>query len=114
MVLGSADDPTSRGGKEEMNTLLFSLLAFLLGAAVGQFYFGGLWLTVKRLSSVRSPGLLAFGSFVIRTGLAVFCFYLIASTGHWERVLASVVGFAAARWILVMRLRPGEARGLCR
>jgi F1F0 ATPase subunit 2 len=97
-----------------MNTILPILLAFLAGAVIGQFYFSGLWLTVKRVSYVRSPGLLAFVSFLVRTGIAVFCFYLIASAGRWERILASVAGFAASRWLLVIRLRPGKAAGLSR
>jgi len=91
-----------------MNAIWSVLLTFLAGTAIGYFYFGGLWLTVRKLPSARSPGPFAFGSFVVRTALAVFCFYLIASAGHWERLIASVVGFALARWVLVMRLRPRE------
>lgn len=91
-----------------MNAIWFAVLAFLAGTAVGCFYFAGLWFTVRRLPSARSPGLLAFGSFAARTVVAVFCFYLIATRGHWAGVIASVLGFALARWILVARLQPRE------
>lgn len=93
-----------------MINLLYVFLSFVAGLAIGQFYFGGLWLTVKRLPQVRSPGLLAFGSFVARTGVSVFCFYLIATGGHWEQLLASVLGFALMRVVLVSRIRPSQLK----
>ena len=31
------------------------LLAAIFGAAMGVFYYGGLWLTVQRLSRVKNP-----------------------------------------------------------
>jgi F1F0 ATPase subunit 2 len=92
-----------------MNIVWSVVLAFLAGLAIGQFYFGGLWLTVRRLPVTRSPALLAFVSFAVRTGISVFIFYLLSLGGHWERLLASVAGFALMRMVLVWRLRPRQS-----
>ena len=89
-----------------MTNIWLTGLAFLAGLVVGQFYFGGLWFTVRRLPTARSPALLALGSFAVRTGVSVLIFYLISLGGHWDRLLACVAGFTAMRLILVVRLRP--------
>lgn len=80
------------------------MVAFLVGMGAGAFYFGGLWWTVRRLPSAGQPALLTFGSFVVRTGVSLTAFY-IASGGHWERILISVLGFVVMRGILVHRVR---------
>lgn len=84
----------------------FVVLSFLAGLAIGAFYFVGLWLTIRRIHQARSPALLMFASFVGRTAVAVFCFYLIVRSGQWERLLAGVGGFIVIRIILVLFWRP--------
>jgi F1F0 ATPase subunit 2 len=75
--------------------------------ALGLFYFGGLWLTVRHLPSSRSPALLTLGSFLGRTAVTLTGFYLVMG-GRWERLLACFVGFLLMRTILVARWRPEE------
>lgn len=72
---------------------------FAAGAALGFFYFGALWLTVKRLPHAARP---AAGSFVLRNAAALLGFYHIME-GRWERLLASLAGFLAMRSVLVRR-----------
>ena len=45
-------------------SLRFALMA---GIALGVFFYGGLWLTVRRLLMTRHPVLLTLGSFCVRT-----------------------------------------------
>ena len=45
-------------------------LACAAGIGLGLCYFGGLWLTVRRLPSARSPMPIALASFVARTAVA--------------------------------------------
>lgn len=80
-------------------------LALVGGALLGLFYFGGLWWTVQRLAQSGSPGLLTLGSFFIRTLVTLAGFYLLAD-GQWQRLLACLAGFIAARFALVSRWRP--------
>jgi F1F0 ATPase subunit 2 len=79
-------------------------LALLGGAAIGVGYFGGLWLTVRRLPQSSRPVLVAFASFVVRAGLAVGGFVLLAG-GDALRLLVALLGFVAARTVVVRRQR---------
>lgn len=84
--------------------MLFLCLA--AGILLGMFYFLGLWWTVSRLPQSPRPLVLSVVSFLVRTGLVLVGFYFIARGGHWENLIASLVGFILARIILVQRLAP--------
>jgi F1F0 ATPase subunit 2 len=71
-------------------------LALAGGVLLGATFFGGLWWTVRRGISSKQPALLFLGSVLLRTGMALAGFYLIAR-GDWERLLASLLGFIMAR-----------------
>lgn len=83
-----------------MNEAVMPLLAFGGGVLLGVSFFGGLWWTVRRsLVSPRTADS-ALGSFVLRMSISVVGFYLIAN-GHWERLLACLLGFILARFHVV-------------
>ncbi len=88
-----------------MSELLGYALALAAGAALGAFYFGGLWWTTQRLITAANPAPLAFASFVVRTVVTLGGFYLAAG-GHWARMLACLAGFLLARTVLVRRWGP--------
>lgn len=88
-----------------MNNLGVYLLALAAGAALGAFYFGGLWWTLRRITASGSSGLLVLVSFVGRTTLALAGFYIVAG-GHWSRLIACLAGFLLARTALVRRWGP--------
>ena len=91
--------------KVEIGKLVLALVA---GAAVGSFYFGGLWLTVRRVPTAHRPMLMAFGSFVIRIAVAAAVMIFLARI-HWQLLVAFVVGFIIIRVVLVRVLgRDGE------
>jgi F1F0 ATPase subunit 2 len=74
-----------------------------MGAALGAFYFGGLWHTVRRLPEARAPLLCLLGSYLLRVPLAMAGLYL-ATGGRWDRLMAALAGFMLCREILVRRL----------
>jgi F1F0 ATPase subunit 2 len=86
-----------------MNDLAGLLFALAAGLALGALFFGGLWWTVSRLAGFERPALMVVASLLLRTGIAVAGFFLVSS-GHWQRLLACLAGFAlarlAARWAL--------------
>jgi F1F0 ATPase subunit 2 len=82
-------------------------VAAAVGVAVGLFYFAGLWWTVRRAPSSRTPGLLVLGSFLVRTAVAAVAMVLVGR-GDWMAFVACLVGFVAARIILVRKLRPAK------
>jgi F1F0 ATPase subunit 2 len=89
--------------------VLYLAMAFLVGMGAGIVYFGGLWWTVRQLPFVRQPALLTIGSFLVRTGISLTAFYL-ASEGHWERILISLLGFIIIRGLLVRRIQHSSTR----
>lgn len=83
-----------------MNELLLLTLAFLAGIVLGFIFFGGLWFTVKKLLTARIPALWVLGSFIIRVGIALVGFYY-TSSGNWQRLVSCLLGFIAARFIVI-------------
>jgi F1F0 ATPase subunit 2 len=79
------------------------LLAVLSGVGLGGIYFGGLWLSVRRVARLERPALFMIGSFVLRTMVVLIGFYLIMD-GQSQRLLAALAGFALARVVLVRAL----------
>jgi F1F0 ATPase subunit 2 len=93
-----------------MNDTLALAMAFLAGALLGMFFFGGLWWTVQKGIKSKTPALWFLGSLLLRTGLILAGFYL-AAQGHWSRLVTCLVGFLIARVIVVKRFTqaPAEA-----
>jgi F1F0 ATPase subunit 2 len=85
-------------------------LAALGGGALGLFFFGGLWWTVRALARARRGALFLLASLLLRGGATLAGFYWLGA-GRWHSMLACLLGFIAAR-ALVLRLgRAGaEAR----
>ncbi len=78
------------------------LLAWIGGGALGAFFFGGLWWTVRRAVVARRPALWIFGSLLFRTCAVLTGFFLLSGR-RLDRLLLCVVGFLMAR-VLVTRL----------
>ena len=80
-------------------------LAFAAGAVLGAFFFGSLWFTVRQLPTTGWPVRLVVGSYFGRMAIALLGFYLIMQ-GDWTRAVAGLLGFIAARFILIRRFQP--------
>jgi F1F0 ATPase subunit 2 len=80
------------------------VLAGVMGALLGAFYYGGLWLTVRTAVSSKHAALQFFASTLLRTGLTLtgFCF---VSRAHWERLPPCLLGFFVAS-VAFMRWAP--------
>lgn len=84
-------------------------LALLAGLGLGAVYFGGLWLTVRRLPTARNPGALAAASLFGRLAIVGGAFYGIAQARRWELLLAALAGMIVVRFVLIRKLRPGTS-----
>jgi F1F0 ATPase subunit 2 len=91
-----------------MTEALGLALALVGGVLLGAIFFGGLWWTVRKGVLSKQPALLFVGSLMLRTSIALAGFFLIGR-GHWERLLASLLGFVIAR-LLVARLTRAAPR----
>jgi len=85
-------------------------VALATGLAVGLFYFGGLWLTVRRLSDAKRPHVWALVSFAARTVVAVAAVGLMAWLGGWQTLAACMAGFIAMRLVTARVWGPGGAK----
>jgi len=82
-----------------MNETLFMILAFIAGLVLGIFFFGGLWFTVKKAVTAKTPSIWFFLSFFLRVSIVMFGFYYI-SPGGLQPLIVSVLGFIVARFVV--------------
>jgi F1F0 ATPase subunit 2 len=93
-----------------MSDVVTFLLATGAGGVLGGLFFGGLWWTVRRALASKHAALWFLSSLLLRTGITVGGFYFV-SGGQWLRLLACVVGFTIARFIVVRRAGAPMERG---
>jgi F1F0 ATPase subunit 2 len=77
----------------------------LSGCLLGTLFFGGLWWTVRKGVASKRPALWFLVSLLLRTGIVLAGFYLV-SGGRWDRLLACLIGFIAARFIVTRLAGP--------
>jgi len=93
-----------------MSEALTLTLAWVVGLLLGAIFFGGLWWTVRKGLSSQQPAFWFLGSLLLRTGIALGGFYLVASHGL-EQLLLCLVGFVMARLVVTQMTRtPAEIR----
>jgi len=90
-----------------MTETLTLVLAWAAGGALGAMFFGGLWWTVQKTLSSTRPAIWFFGSLLLRMTLALAGFYFVAG-GHWQRLLACLLGFVVARLIVTRLTGPAK------
>jgi F1F0 ATPase subunit 2 len=85
-----------------MNNFIIPALALVAGLVLGTIFFGGLWWTVRKGVSSKHPALWFLGSMLVRMSIVLLGFYFVGRD-DWQRLVACLVGFIIARFI-VMRL----------
>jgi len=70
--------------------------AGLAGLALGTFFFGGLYWTVRRGLVSTRPARWFLMSLTVRLAVTLYGFYLVAGD-QWPRLLACLIGFLIAR-----------------
>lgn len=83
-----------------MNELLQLLLALLLGAATGAFFFGGLWWTVRQVTEARRSAWLIPASYFVRLAVVAAVFLLFLRY-HPGQPAVALGGLLAARAVLI-------------
>ncbi len=90
-----------------MNETLTVILAFAAGSALGAFFFGGLWWTVRRGISSPRPALWFAGSMLLRISVVLVGFYWVGGP-HAMRLLACGFGFFVGRVGVTWLSRPSS------
>lgn len=86
-----------------MSGLTHVFIPLIAGLALGAIYFGGLWLTLRRLVRCRQPAFLAFGSYFGRLAVCFAGFYLISKVAGMQGLLVCLAAFIIMRMVLVRR-----------
>ncbi|MEM7594727.1 MAG: ATP synthase subunit I [Cyanobacteria bacterium P01_A01_bin.83] len=87
---------------------MIPVIAFVIGASLGLFYFGGLWLTVQQLPVSQHPYRLIFFSFIFRLGVTLFIVSLILSSNNVYGVIPLLVcclGFLVVRTMMILSIQ---------
>jgi F1F0 ATPase subunit 2 len=79
-------------------------LAFLWGAVLGLFYFGGLWFTLKMMHQRERPKLWLAFSYMVRLAGALAGFWLVVQKDAMAFIF-TLVAFFAIRIILTRTLK---------
>jgi len=95
-----------------MNETLLLMLACAAGGGLGAVFFGGLWWTVRKGVSSKQSALWFFTSLLVRMSIALAGFYFIGR-GHWERLVACLLGFVLARLTVICLTRPSRSNQTC-
>ncbi len=92
-----------------MSDILIIALSGVAGLGLGTFFFYGLWLTVRKTLTAATPAIWMLGSFVVRMVITVTGFYYVGS-GNWQRLLACLLGFVMARYMVIYLTRRADAQ----
>jgi len=84
------------------------MVAVIVGVALGLFFFGGLWWSVRCGAASPQPALWFGASLLLRTAVVLPCFYWVGAA-QWPRLLACLIGFYAARLAVLRATRPAVA-----
>jgi F1F0 ATPase subunit 2 len=84
----------------------------LAGAALGIFFYTGLYFTIRVLLTTRHPIPLLLGSLGCRT-LIVVASILFLTEAHWQYALTCLAGFLLGRVAVSKSLRVQAARTKC-
>jgi F1F0 ATPase subunit 2 len=87
---------------------LYIVLSFPAGLLLGVFFFGGLWWTVTKLSTIRRPAILFIGSFLLRTAVVMAGFFILLMQGL-PNLLAALGGYLVARMWCIHTFKPQES-----
>lgn len=92
-----------------MNEIWRVVLALVMGLLLGALFFGGLWWTVQKGLTAKHPAVLFLASMLLRTGITLAGFYVVADHDI-QRLVASLVGFVIVRLIATRVSRSGVVK----
>ncbi|MEO6949000.1 MAG: ATP synthase subunit I [Ginsengibacter sp.] len=87
------------------------ILALIGGMLLGVIFFGGLWLTVKKIIKSKTPALLMLSSFIFRIVIVLVGFYIIG-LGDWKKLIICLIGFIIARFVVIYYTKSIDEREL--
>jgi len=78
-------------------------MAMSVGVGLGIMFYYGLWWTVEKVTTSKTPARWLIGSVIVRMGITLFGFYFVITfdfTGQLIRLLLCLIGFFCTRFII--------------
>ena len=72
------------------------VISSMAGITLGVLFYGGLWITIRRLPITRHPIAVTLGSFLFRMAI-VLTGLLLVTRGRWQNAIACLAGFVIGR-----------------
>lgn len=94
-----------------MNNVIYMVFVFAGGVLLGILFFGGLWFTVRKAVTSKTPALVVLGSYIFRVGITVAGFYFIGM-GNWKNLVICLIGFIIARFVVIYYTKSIEVNSL--
>jgi F1F0 ATPase subunit 2 len=91
--------------------ILALVVACIAGAGLALGFFWGLWATVAGIDDAPRPVSRLLVSALLRFGVVLLAFFLVARYGGWQALAAAAVGFVATRTLLVRAIVRRQGRG---
>lgn len=85
------------------------MIAFLTGAVLGLVYFGGLYLSVQKMSQVKHPSILMAVSLFLRMLVLLGVFFFMAKGGYKD-VLLTLLGVLLIRFLIIFKTKDSIPR----
>jgi F1F0 ATPase subunit 2 len=93
-----------------MTTVIYFILAFIIGIIIGVFYFQLLWITVSNLPKSKRPYLLSLASLFVRLIVVFLAFFLIIKLGNWQHLIVCLVGFIGVRIFFIKKIKHNDTK----
>jgi F1F0 ATPase subunit 2 len=77
------------------------MVGLFVGIISGIIFFGGLYLTVQKLNTVKHPSILLLLSFVLRMAILLGGLYLVSKYGFVEMLLA-LLGIITVKLVMII------------
>lgn len=77
----------------------------IVGLGLGLLYYGGLWLTLRKLTQLRQPAVWLSLSLLLRMIAVVAVLYLLFADS-WQQLIMAMLGMLIMRTLLVQRIKP--------
>ena len=87
-----------------MNNFVILAFALVVGLVLGAIFFVGLCWAVRKGVTSKHPALWFLGSMAVRMSIVLAGFYFVGR-GDWQRLVACLVGFSIARFIVMLLTR---------
>lgn len=80
------------------------IISFLVGILLGIIFFGGLYWSVRKLTTVKYPGLLMAVSVIGRMVILLAGIYLVAGS-DFRRMIAVLLGVVAVKFFMIFKVQ---------